>query len=72
MINSDSISLVDLNISISEKSAKLRGGYSFLKTPDAIQLATAIEFNANYFITNDKRLKDIAELKVLVLDELIQ
>jgi len=42
-----------------------------LKTPDSIQVATAIYTSADYFLTNDIRLKAIKEIETLVLDELI-
>jgi predicted nucleic acid-binding protein len=40
-----------------------------LKTPDAIQLAAALITSADYFLTNDIRLKVVNEIKVLVLEE---
>jgi predicted nucleic acid-binding protein len=39
-------------------------------TPDAIQIATAIERGATFFLTNDARLATVPNLKVLVLDNL--
>ena len=36
---------------------------------DALQLATAIEYNCDYFITNDKELKKYNSIKVLMLGE---
>lgn len=36
----------------------------------AIQLATALQANASFFLTNDIDLPKIAEIEVLVLDEL--
>ena len=46
-----------------DTSAKLRAQYG-IKTPDAIQLAIGIENNGSLFITNDKALKKIKEIKV--------
>ena len=42
---------------VAEIAYKLRAKYTFLTTPDALQLATAIQHNCNKFITNDKKLK---------------
>lgn len=53
---------------ISEKAAELRAQH-MLRTPDAIQLATAIENKGTLFVTNDKRLKRITEIEVLVVEE---
>ena len=49
-------------------AAELRANYS-IKTPDAIQIATAIIHGANNFLTNDPALKRIDSINVLVLDE---
>lgn len=43
-----------------------------LKTPDSIQLATAVYSSADYFLTNDIRLKAVEEIEILVLDDLIK
>lgn len=45
---------------------ELRVNYN-LKTPDAIQLATAMENNTDVFLTNDERLKRVKEIEVLTL-----
>lgn len=34
---------------------------------DAIQIASAIEIRADAFLTNDKKLKQVKEIKVMVL-----
>lgn len=59
---------IDKNVSI--LAAKLRSDYK-LKTPDAIYAATGIVERADYFITNDLKLKNIREICVITLDELI-
>lgn len=50
-------------------AAQLRAAYK-LKTPDAIHIATAIDFGCDVFITNDDRLKKVAEIKILTLRDL--
>lgn len=59
---------------IAEKAADLRAKYgdSGLKIPDAIQLATAICYDAQLFLTNDKRLKKLQqkEIKIITVEEL--
>ena len=42
-----------------------------LRTPDAIQLATAQESHAGVFLTNDEDLEKAVRLQVLVLKRLI-
>jgi predicted nucleic acid-binding protein len=41
-----------------------------IKIPDAIQLAAAINRSAEYFLTNDKRLKSIKEVNVILLGKI--
>ena len=53
---------------IAEKSAGLRAQYG-IKTPDAIQLAVGIENDGTLFVTNDRGLKKIKEIEVIVLEE---
>ncbi len=50
-------------------AAKLRAIYPGLRTPDAIQIAACILTGAGAFLTNDKRLKQVKEIKVLMLED---
>jgi predicted nucleic acid-binding protein len=45
-------------------------GLTKAQTPDAIQIATAIYYPADYFLTNDKRLKSVTEIKIITLEDL--
>jgi predicted nucleic acid-binding protein len=69
LTNARGIEIFEVTNAISIKAAELRAKYN-LRTPDAIQLATAIEFNADYFLTNDFKLKLVSEVKSIVLSEL--
>lgn len=71
LCNSATISIFELNIEIAQKAAEIRAIYS-LKTPDSIQIATAIYGSAEFFLTNDNRLKAVKEIETLVLEELIE
>jgi predicted nucleic acid-binding protein len=59
-----------LSQDIAEEAARLRATYN-LRTPDAIQLATATHANAVHFFTNDDRYPEIPGLHILVLDKLL-
>lgn len=63
------LSLVGISEGTAEKAGRLRGRYSSLKALDAIQIATALEVKANAFLTNDKRLKQITDIKIIVLKD---
>ena len=69
LINAPGIEILDMNTKIAEAAAQLRATYN-LKTPDAIQLATALEAEADYFLTNDSKLKVVNELAVVLVNEL--
>jgi predicted nucleic acid-binding protein len=60
--------LVPVSETIAKRAAQLRAVYPRLKTPDAIQLATAIEVRADVFLTNDFALSGISEIRVVTLD----
>ena len=63
------ISLLDISSDIAELAGKLRGRYTSLRALDAIQIAVSINVKADAFITNDVKLKQIEESKVIVLKD---
>lgn len=70
LANADGIDIFDITTPIAVKSAEIRAKYN-IRTPDSIQVATAIACNAEYFLTNDFGLKSITEITVITLAELI-
>jgi hypothetical protein len=56
---------------IAEEAARLRAFHN-IRTPDSIQMATAIIGKASFFLTNDIRLPSLPNLKILLLDDLKQ
>jgi len=52
LLHSRFLDVFDVNIEIVKMAAKLRAEYGF-KTPDSIQLATAMVNGCDYFLTND-------------------
>lgn len=53
---------------ISDLASTLRAKHS-IKTPDAIQIATAITEGATIFITNDEQLKKVNDIEIILLKE---
>jgi len=49
-----------------EKAAELRAKYR-IKPADALQLGAALVENANAFVTNDEKLKQVEEIKTIVM-----
>jgi len=70
LFNSQGLTTIEVLPDIAENAAKLRADYN-LRTPDAIQMATAIYGNASFLLTNDIRLPSLPGLTVLVLNQLM-
>lgn len=64
------IRLIDLTAAIAQEAARLRATHN-LRTPDAIQIATALQAGASAFLTNDAHLAIVPDLQVIVLDKLL-
>ena len=63
------IDIVPATTQIAELAARLRATHN-LKTPDAIQIATALDQKADFFLTNDAKLSRLPQPQVLVLADL--
>jgi len=61
--------LVDMSIGVAERAAEVRAEYGF-RTPDAIQIATAVHAGCDCFLTNDQRLSEYTGIAVVQVDEL--
>jgi predicted nucleic acid-binding protein len=70
LLISSEMRLIPINQSILRQAANLRAATN-LKTPDAIHAATALSVNCNQFITNDKGLRNIPGLPVVILSEVL-
>jgi predicted nucleic acid-binding protein len=46
-------------------------GRGVAANPDAIQLATALQARADVFLTNDRDLRRVEEVPVLLIDECV-
>jgi predicted nucleic acid-binding protein len=62
---------VDTSLQIADRAAQLRAKFN-LKTPDAIQAATAIASAATGFISNDPIFRRLPDLQIMILDDLLR
>lgn len=69
LVNSRNFELFPVDKAIAEDGAEIRARYK-VKTPDAIQLATAIKQRADVFLTNDGELKRFDRIEVVILKDL--
>jgi predicted nucleic acid-binding protein len=67
--NPTALTLLPVSEAIAEQAAHLRATHN-LRTPDAIQLATALQVGASAFLTNDARLPTIPGLQTITVDAL--
>ena len=63
------IDVVPATTQIAELAARLRAAHN-LQTPDAIQIATALDQKADFLLTNDAKLSRLPQPHVLVLADL--
>jgi len=69
--NSRGFELIPIDANIAEKAAELRAHYN-LRTPDTLQLAATYDVGCQAFLTNDKDLKKVTELRIILLDDLLE
>jgi predicted nucleic acid-binding protein len=69
LLNSANFETEAVDTVMAKRAAALRANYN-LRTPDALQIAAALELGCQAFLTNDIPLKRVTELRVLILDEL--
>ena len=62
------LSMVAIDEKLAEAAALIRARHA-IRLPDALQIAAAIHGEATLFITNDKRLKKVDAIEVLVLSD---
>lgn len=71
LLHGKNISTLDVTDTIAQTAAELRAEYR-LKTPDAIQLSTAMSYQAEVFLTNDRDYGEQQEIEILRLCDLVE
>lgn len=62
------LTIVNLDLRSARIGAELRATYG-LRTPDAFQIAACLAHGADAFVTNDRRLRRVKEIDVVLLDD---
>lgn len=70
LLLAENIVTVEVSTAIATEAAALRATHKF-RTPDAIQLATAIQEGADAFFTNDATFLKTLPLEILFVDRLV-
>jgi predicted nucleic acid-binding protein len=63
------LTFYEMGLDVARKASDLRSA-DRIKTPDAIQLATAVLYGATAFLTNDKTFERVKGVDILILDKL--
>lgn len=71
LLTASEIQLIPISQCILRNAANLRVITS-MKTPDAIHASTAISQGCTLFLTNDKSLRNIPSLSVVVLEDILK
>ena len=66
-----SLSIASIDEKLGEAAALIRARHT-IRLPDALQIAAAIQGEASLFLTNDKRVKKVDALEVVVLSDFLQ
>ena len=66
------IELIPISPSVLREAAAIRANVSRLRSPDAIHAATAILHSSANLLTNDLGFRNLAQLNILLLDELME
>ena len=69
LLRGANLRLESTDAQVAIRAAQLRAKYH-LRTPDALHVATALEHSCQAFLTNDRDLLRVGELRVLLLDDL--
>lgn len=71
ILNTPGIIASPVSREIAEGAAEIRAVYGRVRTPDAVQLATALSGGAEFFLTNDAGIPDLPGLRMLRVDDLV-
>jgi predicted nucleic acid-binding protein len=71
LLHARHLRMIALSPAIAAEAARVRADFQ-MKTPDAIQLATAKEGGATSFVTNDGELASIPGLRLICLEQVLR
>jgi len=62
---------IEMGLDVARRASDLKA-VNRIKTPDAIQVATALQHGATVFITNDRIFERVKEIEVLLLEKFLK
>lgn len=70
LLHSRQVKMLPVDVEVARRAVDLRSVYD-IHVPDALHLATAIISGATLFVTNDRRLRQVREIDVLVFEDYV-
>jgi predicted nucleic acid-binding protein len=67
LLHSRQVQMLPVDADLARRAVVLRAEYA-IRVPDALQIAAALVAGATVFVTNDRQLTRVHDLRVLVLD----
>jgi predicted nucleic acid-binding protein len=64
------LAIIPIDTRSARIGAELRAEYG-LRTPDALQIAACLAHGAQAFVTNDRRLRRVKEIEVVILEDFV-
>jgi predicted nucleic acid-binding protein len=61
--------LQEVTLPVADTATKLRSKYQGLRGMDALQISAAIHSECDHFMTNDRRLKQVNEIDVMLIKD---
>jgi len=71
LTNAAGLTLYPIDETTCEHPAQLRAKYGWLRTPDALQVATALQHGAEIIVTNDEGWKRLTDIRAIILKDYI-
>lgn len=68
-LNSANLETQSIDIKIAQRAAELRVDHN-VRLPDARQIAAALHAGCTAFLTNDRQLSRVSDLRILIVDDL--
>ncbi|SRR5216683_1592518 len=69
LLKSSNFHTLPISATVAENAARMRAAYG-LRLPDAIQVAFALDTGCQAMVCNDRSMRRVTELQVLILDDL--
>lgn len=69
-IQDANIRVITIDVDIAKAAAKIRAEHHSFRAMDALQLAAAVQWKCDGFLTNDKQLRSFTGTTCLLVDEL--